>query len=57
MQLHTSVLWAILGMLARTGQARAAPTVTLDNATVTGVVLGRTNQFLGIPFAQPPYVD
>ncbi|KAF9234880.1 Alpha/Beta hydrolase protein [Melanogaster broomeanus] len=30
------------------------PTVTLDMATVTGVASGSVNQFLGIPFAQPP---
>lgn len=30
------------------------PTVNLDNATFTGVTLGRVSSFLGIPFAQPP---
>ncbi|KAG8214916.1 Alpha/Beta hydrolase protein [Butyriboletus roseoflavus] len=34
-------------------QVRAAPTVTLDSASVTGITSGSTNQFLGIPFAQP----
>lgn len=59
MQLKTSVHLAFLGILGcvTVGQARAVPTVTLDNATVRGVALGPTNQFLGIPFAQPPYVD
>ncbi|KAH7906741.1 Alpha/Beta hydrolase protein [Hygrophoropsis aurantiaca] len=33
---------------------RAAPTVTLDSATVTGVSDGSVSKFLGIPFAQPP---
>ncbi|KAH7928750.1 alpha/beta-hydrolase [Leucogyrophana mollusca] len=33
---------------------RAAPTVTLDDATVTGVSAGSVSKFLGIPFAQPP---
>ncbi|EGN97919.1 hypothetical protein SERLA73DRAFT_109200 [Serpula lacrymans var. lacrymans S7.3] len=33
---------------------RAAPTVTLDSATVTGSTSGSVSQFLGIPFAQPP---
>lgn len=34
----------------------AAPTVKLDSATFTGVTSGTTSKFLGIPFAQPPYV-
>lgn len=33
---------------------RAAPTVTLDSAVVTGVASGSVDEFLGIPFAQPP---
>jgi len=33
---------------------RTAPTVTLDNATVTGVTSGSVNEWLGIPFALPP---
>ncbi|KAG0694972.1 Alpha/Beta hydrolase protein [Suillus ampliporus] len=32
----------------------AAPTVTLDNATITGVASGLVNKWLGIPFALPP---
>ncbi|KAJ3873666.1 Alpha/Beta hydrolase protein [Lentinula edodes] len=32
----------------------AGPTVTLDSAVVTGVTSGNTQEFLGIPFAQPP---
>ena len=38
-------------------QRRAAPTVTLDDATVVGSIsaLGTTNQFLGLRFAQPVY--
>lgn len=52
------VFLAVLGRaMANPVQARAAPTVTLDSATVTGITSGSTNQFLGIPFAQPPYVD
>ncbi|KAH7872261.1 uncharacterized protein C8R40DRAFT_492363 [Lentinula edodes] len=35
----------------------AGPTVTLDSAVVTGVTSGNTQEFLGIPFAQPPYDD
>lgn len=34
----------------------ADPTVILDNATFTGLNSGSVVQFLGIPFAQPPYV-
>jgi len=34
--------------------ACAAPTVKLDSATFTGVAIGNTDQFLGIPYAQPP---
>ncbi|KAG6833097.1 hypothetical protein H0H87_011508 [Tephrocybe sp. NHM501043] len=30
------------------------PTVQLDDATVTGKNSGRTSQFLGIPYAEPP---
>ncbi|OAX31731.1 alpha/beta-hydrolase [Rhizopogon vinicolor AM-OR11-026] len=33
---------------------RAAPTVTLDTATVTGVASCSVNEWLGIPFALPP---
>lgn len=55
--LQTSVLLAFLIIFGRVRLARAAPTVTLDNATVTGVASGTTNRFLGIPFAQPPCVD
>ena len=33
-----------------------SPTVLLDLATVHGVSDGYTNSFLGIPYAQPPYV-
>ncbi|OJA14825.1 hypothetical protein AZE42_11599 [Rhizopogon vesiculosus] len=32
----------------------AAPTVTLDTATVTGVASSSVNEWFGIPFAQPP---
>ncbi|KAG0694304.1 Alpha/Beta hydrolase protein [Suillus ampliporus] len=32
----------------------SAPTVTLDNATVTGIASGSVNKWLGIPFALPP---
>ncbi|KAG0699983.1 Alpha/Beta hydrolase protein [Suillus ampliporus] len=32
----------------------SAPTVTLDNADVTGIASGSVNMWLGIPFALPP---
>jgi hypothetical protein len=32
----------------------APPETHLDNATFTGLCIGRTARFLGIPFAQPP---
>ena len=35
--------------------ATAAPNVTLDQATITGVENGTLDKFLGIPYAQPPY--
>lgn len=38
------------------GAAIKSPTVTLDGATVVGTSDGTVTQFLGIPFAQPPYV-
>ena len=36
--------------------AISQPTVTLDHATIIGKANGTVNQFLGLPFAQPPYV-
>jgi hypothetical protein len=30
------------------------PQVNLDDATLFGIVKGKTHQFLGIPFAHPP---
>ena len=56
------MLLALLSVFCRAvaGQvvvaARAAPTVTLNGATLTGVSSGSTNKFLGVPYAQPPYV-
>lgn len=43
------------------GSARpdpTSPTVTLDRGTFTGAQNGdgKSNKFLGIPFAKPPYV-
>ncbi|KAF9018964.1 carotenoid ester lipase precursor [Hymenopellis radicata] len=40
--------------LAAVVSSRAAPTVTLDSATVTGAASGNVSKFLGIPFGQPP---
>ena len=31
------------------------PTVNLDSATVLGTTDGTVTQFLGVPYAQPPY--
>ncbi|KAJ3998821.1 Alpha/Beta hydrolase protein [Lentinula boryana] len=48
----------ILPLLLQTSLALASPlagpTVTLDSAIVTGATSGNTQEFLGIPFAQPP---
>jgi hypothetical protein len=56
---HTTLLLLLAGSLAGVSAsphwARSPPTVTLDSAIVTGISSGSVNQFLGIPFAQPPY--
>ncbi|KAI0351861.1 alpha/beta-hydrolase [Trametes cingulata] len=39
------------------GNALAAPTVTLDKATVIGTTNGTVTNFFGIPYAQPPVGD
>ncbi|KAG0695870.1 Alpha/Beta hydrolase protein [Suillus ampliporus] len=44
--------WGFVSTSASTNTA--APTVTLDDATVTGIASGRVNMWLGIPFALPP---
>lgn len=46
----------LLSGLARSASV-AGLTVTLDNGTFTGLLTGGVVQFLGIPFAQPPYVS
>ncbi|KIJ19261.1 hypothetical protein PAXINDRAFT_167028 [Paxillus involutus ATCC 200175] len=55
---HTTLLLLLAGSLAGVSAsphwARSPPTVTLDSAIVTGISSGSVNQFLGIPFAQPP---
>ncbi|KIJ12396.1 hypothetical protein PAXINDRAFT_14722 [Paxillus involutus ATCC 200175] len=47
-------LAGLAGAYANPFGERSSPTVTLDSATVTGVSSGSVNEFLGIPFAQPP---
>ncbi len=42
---------------AITADGSTAPTVQLDTATVVGTQSGSVDSFLGIPFAQPPYVS
>lgn len=51
-----SNILAFVGLQALSAHASplAAPTVTLDSATISGVTVGNVNKFLGIPFAQPP---
>ena len=53
-----SKTWACLLSLLVVAVAGSSttPTVQLGNATVIGINDGRNNQFLGIPYAQPPYV-
>ncbi|KAF8834585.1 alpha/beta-hydrolase, partial [Paxillus ammoniavirescens] len=55
---HTTLLLLLAGSLASASASplweRSSPTVTLDSATVTGISSGSVNEFLGIPFAQPP---
>ncbi|KIK74538.1 hypothetical protein PAXRUDRAFT_19776 [Paxillus rubicundulus Ve08.2h10] len=56
--MHTTLLLLLAGSLVSASASsygkRSSPTVTLDSATVTGISSGSVNQFLGIPFAQPP---
>ncbi|KIJ18027.1 hypothetical protein PAXINDRAFT_9113 [Paxillus involutus ATCC 200175] len=58
--MHTTLLLLLARSLAGASaspygeRSSTSPTVTLDNATVTGVSSGSVNEFLGIPFAQPP---
>ena len=56
MRLNTSVRLLLNFVAVVGGVAHAQPTVRLDNATVIGLSDGNNTQFLGIPFAQPPYV-
>ncbi|KAG1741514.1 Alpha/Beta hydrolase protein [Suillus paluster] len=56
MMLRLSLLlttcWAFVA--ASTSNNPATPTVTLDNATITGIASDSVNMWLGIPFALPP---
>src|SRR3954464_2604203 len=36
------------------GANKAAASVTIDDGTLNGSVVGETRQFLGIPYAKPP---
>ncbi|KAJ3988381.1 Alpha/Beta hydrolase protein [Lentinula detonsa] len=52
--LNLGILTLLLQMFLVLASPLAGPTVTLDSAVVTGVTSGNTQEFLGIPFAQPP---
>ena len=54
---------AVIAICAATATVSAAPTtyttppiVTLDEGTFVGTFANGVNEFLGIPFAQPPSV-
>ena len=52
------MLWKLvtLAILASLVFGAKPPVVKLDDATVIGLSSGLNDQFLGIPFAQAPYV-
>ena len=51
------LLASLIGtVLALPANIDSHPTVTLDNATVIGQPNGTVVKYLGLPFAQPPYV-
>ncbi|KAJ3801933.1 Alpha/Beta hydrolase protein [Lentinula aff. detonsa] len=52
--LNLGILTLLLQTFLVLASPLAGPTVTLDSAVVTGVTSGNTQEFLGIPFAQPP---
>jgi hypothetical protein len=41
---------------AATTSGPTVPTITLDKGVFTGASVGSTKQYLGIPYAEPPYV-
>ena len=57
-RIHIASLVALVTVSFAAPSRRAGPTVTLDQGIFNGAndVLTGTNKFLGIPFAQPPYV-
>ncbi|KAG6910657.1 hypothetical protein DXG01_008701 [Tephrocybe rancida] len=57
MRYSSLVLLALWARSASAVATLAAPTVTLDSATVTGTTSGTSAKFLGIPFAKPPVGD
>lgn len=48
--------YLVLVLARRCLASNGLPTLVLDNGTFVGNSSGRTSQFLGIPFANPPYV-
>ena len=52
--LLASLVGTVLALPGNIGGSH--PTVTLDNATVIGQLNGTVVKYLGLPFAQPPYV-
>ena len=54
--LHVAVWVATVTVFASASSNTTYPTVTLDDGTFIGTTANGTNQFLGIPFAQPPSV-
>jgi hypothetical protein len=56
MQVSLVGLCAVISILLATPVNGGGPTVQLDNGTFIGTASNGTNQFLGIPYAQPPSV-
>lgn len=52
--LNSLVLLALFAIIDHA--SAIGSTVKLDNGTFTGISAAGVSQFLGIPFAQPPYV-
>jgi len=51
-----SLLTASLLVVAESLDTSSSPVVTLPYGSFRGQVVGTTAQFLGMPFAAPPYV-